>query len=188
MSLIKELCSLVPKEKMPIIHIGTDEVRGKDEQVNNEILKEYINAVESCGRIPMRWQPGLTPKGYNGSIQQLWSGRQNRGAWPTDGAKYVDSLETYLNHLDPFETAMTMYFRRACPFRNAEGLGMMLCSFPDLEITDPRNQVLQTPVYAGMAFVSEPLWNNPHEKVLGDPNQDEYMKYFPICPCRGILC
>lgn len=46
---------------MPIIHIGTDEVRGKDEQVNNEILKEYIHAVESCGRIPMRWQPGLTP-------------------------------------------------------------------------------------------------------------------------------
>ena len=88
-------------------------------------------------------------QGYNGSIQQLWSGRQNRGAWPTDGAKYVDSLETYLNHLDPFEPAMTMYFRRACPFRNAEGLGMMLCSFPDLEITDPRNQVLQTPVYAG---------------------------------------
>lgn len=74
-ALIKELCSLVPKEKMPIIHIGTDEVRGKDEQVNNEILKEYIHAVESCGRIPMRWQPGLTPKGYNGSIQQLWSGR-----------------------------------------------------------------------------------------------------------------
>lgn len=44
-ALIKELCSLVPKEKMPIIHIGTDEVRGKDEQVNNEILKEYIHAV-----------------------------------------------------------------------------------------------------------------------------------------------
>lgn len=129
--------------------------------------------------------PGLTPKGYNGSILQLWSGRQNRGAWPVNGSKYVDSLETYLNHLDPFETAMTMYFRRACPFQNADGLGMMLCSFPDLEITDPRNQVLQTPVYAGMAFVSEPLWNNPHEKVQGDPNQDEYMKYFSNLPVQG---
>ena len=111
--------------------------------------------------------PSCSPGG--GKSSPACSGRQNRGAWPTDGAKYVDSLETYLNHLDPFETAMTMYFRRACPFRNAEGLGMMLCSFPDLEITDPRNQGLQTPVYAGMAFVSEPLWNNPHEKVLGDP-------------------
>ena len=184
-ALIKEMCSLVPKEKMPIIHIGTDEAHGKDEQVNDDILKEYIHAVESCGRTPMRWQPGLNPKGYNGSIQHLWSGRQNRRAWPTDGSKYIDSLETYLNHIDPFETAMTMYFRRACPFQNAEGLGMILCSWPDLEITDPRNQVLQTPVYAGMAFVSEPLWNNPHEKFQGDPNQDEYMKYFSNLPVQG---
>lgn len=184
-ALIKEMCSLVPKEKMPIIHIGTDEAHGKDEQVNDAILKEYVNAVESCGRTPMRWQPGLNPKGYNGSIQHLWSGRQNRRAWPTAGSKYIDSLETYLNHIDPFETAMTMYFRRACPFQNAEGLGMILCSWPDLEITDPRNQVLQTPVYAGMAFVSEPLWNNPHEKVQGDPNQDEYMKYFSNLPVQG---
>lgn len=56
-ALIKEMCALVPKEKMPIIHIGTDEAHGKDEQVNNDILKEYINAVESCGRTPMRWHP-----------------------------------------------------------------------------------------------------------------------------------
>lgn len=56
-ALIKEMCSLVPKEKMPIIHIGTDEAHGKDEQVNDAILKEYVNAVESCGRTPMRWQP-----------------------------------------------------------------------------------------------------------------------------------
>ena len=49
--------------------------------------------------------------------------------------------------------------------------------FPGPGNYGPRNQVLQTPVYAGMAFVSEPLWNNPHEKVQGDPNQDEYMKY-----------
>lgn len=91
----------------------------------------------------------------------MWSGRQNRGAWPVNGSKYVDSLETYLNHLDPFETAMTMYFRRACPFQNADGLGMMLCSFPDLEITDPRNQVLQTPVYAGWRSFPSPCGQSP---------------------------
>lgn len=183
--LIKELCSLVPKEKMPIIHIGTDEVRNPDEHVDQETLKMYFDTVESCGRTPMRWNPGLSPKGYNGAIQQLWSGRQSRAAWPSKDAKYIDSLETYLNHLDPFEVAMTMYFRRPCPFQDAEGMGMILCSFPDLEITDPRNQVLQTPVYSGIAFVSEPLWNNPHPKVEGDPNQDEYMKYFSNLPVQG---
>lgn len=184
-ALIKEMADLVPAEKMPIIHIGTDEVRGADEQVNEEILRTYFKTVEDCGRTPMRWQPGQNPKGYMGAIEHLWSGRQNRRAWPTPGAKYIDSLETYLNHIDPFEVPMTMYFRRPCPFQNATGLGMFLCSWPDTEITDPRNQVLHTPVYSGMAFVSEPLWNNPHEPVKGDPNADEYMKYFSNLPVKG---
>ncbi len=183
--LIKELCALVPADKMPIIHIGTDEARGEAEQVNDDILRQYFGAVEECGRKPMRWHPGLSPKNYNGAIQQLWSGRQARHAWPWDGAEYIDSLETYLNHIDPFETAMTMYFRRHCPFQNAKGLGMILCSWPDLEIKDPKNQLLQTPVFSGMAFVSEPLWTNPHGKYEGYPNDDEYMKYFSNLPPQG---
>ncbi len=183
--LIKEMCDLVPAEKMPIIHIGTDEVRGPDEQVNKETLNRYFEAVVKAGRTPMRYQPGQLPdKKYN-PILHLWSGRQNRHAWPIAGSKYIDSLETYLNHIDPFEVAMTMYFRRACPFANADGLGMLLCAWPDLEMTDPRNHVLQTPVYSGMAFVSEPLWNNPHEPVKGDPNKDPYMKYFSNLPVQG---
>lgn len=184
-ALIREMCSLVPAGKMPYVHIGTDEARGAEEQVDEGIIKQYFDAVESCGRKPVRWQPGLSPKGYNGAVQQLWSGRQARHAWPTDGAEYIDSLETYLNHLDPFEAAMTLYFRRPCPFGNATGLGMILCSWPDLPIDDPRNQVLQTPVYAGMAFVSEPLWNNPHPKLKGDPMKDDYMVYFSNLPAQG---
>ncbi|MEG2584982.1 MAG: beta-N-acetylhexosaminidase [Akkermansia sp.] len=183
--LIKEMCSLVPADKMPYIHIGTDEARGAEEKVDDEILKQYFAAVESCGRTPVRWHPGLSPNGYNGAIQHLWSGRQARGAWPTKGGKYIDSLETYLNHLDPFEVAMTMYFRRPCPFDQAKGLGFMLCSFPDLPIEDERNQVLQTPVYSGIAFVSENLWSNPLGKVTGDPLADDKMKYFSNLPVQG---
>lgn len=183
--LVKELCSLIPADRMPYIHIGTDEAHSAAEQVTDDILKTYFDTVEQCGRKPIRWQPGLTPRGYNGAVQHLWSGRQARRAWPSDGAEYIDSLETYLNHLDPFEVAMTMYFRRPCPFTDGKALGMFLCSWPDLPIDDPRNQVLQTPVYAGMAFVSEPLWNNPHPKIEGDPNDDEYMKYFSNLPPQG---
>ncbi len=184
-ALIKEMCDLVPADKMPIIHIGTDEVRGNEEKVNKETLNRYFAAVVKAGRTPMRYQPGQRPDDKYNPILHLWSGRQNRHAWPIAGSKYIDSLETYLNHIDPFEVPMTMYFRRACPFENADGLGMLLCSWPDLEITDPRNQVLQTPVYSGIAFVSEPLWNNPHEPVKGDPNKDPYMKYFSNLPVQG---
>lgn len=183
--LIEEMYNLVPKGHLPYIHIGTDEAREKETHVDDNTLKQYFQFVEKLGATPIRWQPGLSPKGYNGAVQQLWSGRQARGAWPTKGASYIDSLETYLNHIDPFEAAMTLYFRRPCPFQEANGLGMFLCSWPDLPIEDPLTQESVSPIYSGIAFVSEPLWNNPHQPVQGNPNSDEYMKYFSNLPVQG---
>ncbi|MEG0588226.1 MAG: hypothetical protein RR506_10020, partial [Akkermansia sp.] len=153
--------------------------------VDDGILKQYFAAVESCGRKPIRWQMGLSPKGYDGAVQQIWTERQLRASWPTEGSEYIDSHESYLNHLDPQQVAMTMYFRRPCPFEKSKGLGFILCSFPDLPIEDERNQVLQTPVYSGMAFVSDALWSSPLGKVTGDPMKDEYLRYFSNLPVQG---
>lgn len=183
--LIAELASLEPVERMPYIHIGTDEVREKAEKVDDQTLKRYFDAVEKSGRTPIRWQPGLNPPGYKGAVQHLWSGRAMRRSWPTDGVRYIDSHDSYVNHLDPFEVACTFYFRRPCPYRNAEGLGYMLCSWPDLPIEDARNQVLQTPVYSAMAFCSESMWNNPHEPLTDDPLKDELRYYFSNLPMQG---
>ncbi len=183
--LIAELASLVPADKMPYIHIGTDEARGANEKVTEDILKRYFAAVEKAGRTPIRWQPGLSPRGYTGAIEHLWMGRSARKSWPTAGGRYVDSHETYVNHLDPFETASTFYFRRPCPFKNAEGLGFVLCSWPDLPIENPRNQVLQTPIYPAIAFCSQAIWNNPHPAIGDDPMQDELMRYFSDLPQQG---
>lgn len=183
--LIGELCSLVPADKMPYIHIGTDEARGKEEQVDDAALKQYFNTVEQNGRKPLRWHSGLSPKGYNGAIQQLWTERQLRNCWPTPNGEYIDSLETYLNHLDPQQLGMTLFFRRPCPFPQSKGLGFILCSWPDLPIEDERNQVLQTPVYSGMAFISEPLWRNPFGKYEGDPMTDDLLQYTNNLPPQG---
>ncbi len=179
--LIAELASLVPAEQMPYIHIGTDEAREAHEKVGEAELKRYFAAVEKAGRTPIRWQPGLSPTGYTGAIEHLWMGRGARHSWPTPGGRYVDSHDTYVNHLDPFETGSIFYFRRPCPFKHAEGMGFILCSWPDLPITDPQNQVLQTPIYPAMAFCSQSMWNCPHPE-LDDPNQDELMVYFSNLP------
>ncbi len=183
--LIAELASLVPAEQMPYIHIGTDEAREAHEKVGEEELKRYFAAVEKAGRTPIRWQPGLSPKGYNKAIEHLWMGRGARQSWPTPGGRYVDSHDTYVNHLDPFETGSIFYFRRPCPFKNAEGLGFILCSWPDLPIENPRNQLLQTPIYPAMAFCSQSMWNNPHEDMPADPMHDALMKYFSNLPQQG---
>ncbi len=183
--LIAELASLVPAEQMPFIHIGTDEAREAHEKADENILERYFAAVEKAGRTPIRWQPGLSPKGYKGAVEQLWMGRGARQSWPTRGGRYLDSQETYVNHLDPFETACTFYFRRPCPFRNAEGLGFILCSWPDLPIEEPRNQLLQTPIYPAMAFCSQAIWNSPHPAPPADPMKDELMRYFSDLPRQG---
>ncbi len=183
--LIAELASLAPAEHMPYIHIGTDEARGAHEKVDEATLARYFAAVEKAGRTPIRWQPGLSPRGYHGAIEHLWMGRGARKSWPTPGARYLDSHETYVNHLDPFETASIFYFRRPCPFTNAEGLGFVLCSWPDLPMTDPRNQLLHTPIYPAMAFCSQAVWNSPHPALKGDPMKDELMRYFSNLPRQG---
>ncbi len=185
--LITELASLVPAEQMPYIHIGTDEAREGHEKVGEAELKRYFAAVEKAGRTPIRWQPGLSPKGYKGAVEHLWMGRGARQSWPTTGGRYVDSHDTYVNHLDPFETGSIFYFRRPCPFKNAEGLGFILCSWPDLPIDDFRNQVLLTPIYSAIAFCSQSMWNCPHPDMPADPMQDELMKYFSNLPKQGSV-
>ncbi len=182
--LIAELASLVPAGQMPYIHIGTDEAREGHEKVTEDILKRYFAAVEKAGRTPIRWQPGLSPKGYTGAIEHLWMGRGAKQSWPSKGARYLDSHDTYVNHLDPFETGSIFYFRRPCPFKYAQGMGFILCSWPDLPIEDPRRQVLLTPIYPAMAFCSQSMWNCPHPE-LADPAKDELMVYFSNLPKQG---
>lgn len=192
--LIAELASLAPKEEMPYIHIGTDEVRGQAEQVSKETINRYFAAVAKEGRTPIRWHPGLHPDPKYKPIEQLWSGRQARHAWPDAGAQYVDSLEDYLNHLDPFEAGMTYFFKRQCPFRGAEGLGAFICSFPDLPMNNTRNQLTHTPIFIGMAFGGAALWNptlkfTPQERKGGGGKveliPDEHFVYFSNLPKQG---
>lgn len=182
--LIKELCSLVPAETMPYIHIGTDEAHGKEEQVDNATLTAYFRTVEKCGRKPVRWHPGLAPKGYKGAVQQLWTERTLKRCWPAPGGEYIDSIETYLNHIDPFTVASTMYFRRICPFPQSKGLGMILCSWPDLPMNASEEHLTHNQFYSGIAFVSEPMWNPPFPRVEGDPMKDSHMQYHANLPAR----
>ncbi len=183
--LIAEMCALIPAEKMPYVHIGTDEVKSH-ERVSNDTLKKYFDAVEKEGRQVIRWQHGLgTPKGSKPAIEQIWTGRLLKKSYPNKGASYIDSHETYLNQLDPFEQAATFYFRRPCPFLSANGMGAVLCAWPDLPMADTRNHTLQTPVFSSLAFASEGLWNSPHEVHKGDILKDPLFIYYSNLPAQG---
>ncbi len=185
-ALIKELGELASVEDMPTIHIGTDEVRNNAERVNNATLNAYYKAVEDTGRKAIHWSPGLcTPEYRDKAIEQMWIGVERASARPRKGGEYIDSQDSYVNHADPFECGPLYYFRRPCPYKDAKALGFILCSWPDLEITDPRNHLRQTAVFPAMAFVSQAIWNNPHPELTTTYQKDEYLKYFGNIPAKG---
>ncbi len=186
-NLIKELGALASVEDMPYIHIGTDEVRNASEFVTDEILLAYYDAVKSTGRRAIHWSPGKVPNSYKGegemtAVEQLWLGCGANGARPTKGGKYIDSQDSYVNQIDPFECGPAYYYRRPCPYDYAEGLGFILCSWPDVKMSTPRNHLIQTPVFPAMAFCSEAIWNCPHPKLTVDVKADELLPYFSNLP------
>ena len=158
--LIRELASLAPAEVMPYIHIGTDEARGH-EKVSAATLKQYFAAIRDSGRRAIRWSPGQN--GDPTAVQQTW---MNRKKPPSKGGEYIDSQENYLNHFDPFEMVATLHFRKNCPHKNAKGLGGILCSWPDMAMTDPRAHFAQTPQFPGVVVYSEALWSDARDKDL----------------------
>ncbi|MFI3243008.1 MAG: family 20 glycosylhydrolase [Akkermansia sp.] len=187
--LIKELGSLTSVEDTPYIHIGTDEAKS-NEHVSAATLEQYYDAVASTGRRAIHWSPGMVPNKYKGAgddkaIEQLWFGVGNPKARPTPGGDYIDSQDTYINHIDAFECAATYFFRRPCPYPNANGLGFILCSWPDIKMSDSRHHFTQTPLFVGMAFCSQSLWHNPHPKLAVDARQDELLPYYSNLPAKG---
>lgn len=154
--LIAEMASLVSVEQMPYIHIGTDEVKAH-EKVSEATLKKYYDAVSNAGRRMISWSPGLLVKGDQRPLLQTWTGRKNP---PPAGYTYIDSQENYLNHTDPFEAATLLYFRQNCAFPDRDGIGGILCWWPDIELAKPENHFLQSSIFSSLMFYSEAMWTN----------------------------
>ena len=168
LDLIDELCRLVPKEKMPFIHLGTDEVWSKKERPADGLLDAVIDRVKSHKREVIVWRPGQQNDSDKTSITQLWSSNGK----PKDGHRYIDSRLNYLNHLDPLAGVSQLYFDRICNSSTGDSLrlGGILCCWNDNNVTDEYNIIRQNPVYPGMLTYSETSWKgqqvDPGEKYL----------------------
>lgn len=183
-ALIKELGSLTSAEDTPYIHIGTDEAKSI-EHVDNATLNKYYEAVESTGRRPINWIRGMCPPSFKGkSVEHLWLGVALADVRPTNGSDYIDSQDSYINHIDPFECGPAYYYRRPCPYTNANGLGFILCSWPDVKISDPRNHLRQTPVFPAMAFCAQAIWNSPQPLWKGNDKANDLIQYYSNLPTQ----
>lgn len=154
-ALIDELCSLVPKEDMPYIHLGTDEVRHAHDRVNDDYLPALHEAVQRNGREVIGWWAGMHPKGDTQQILQTWA-RSN----PIAGLRHIDSRSNYVNHLGALDASLRMFFQQPCrkPHGDEINLGGILCYWPDNRIDDEKAGIRISPVLLSMAGYSEAVW------------------------------
>jgi hypothetical protein len=156
LDLIDELCALVPAEKMPYIHLGTDEVWHSHERPAAGLLDAAVARVKKNGREMIVWRPGQQIDSDHTSITQLWSSNGK----PKEGHRYIDSRLNYLNHLDPLAGIAQLYFDRICsaPEGDSLRLGGILCCWNDNNVNDEYDILRQNPVYPGMLTYSETAW------------------------------
>lgn len=157
LDLIDELCALVPAEKMPYVHLGTDEVWHSHERPAAGLLDAAVAQVKKNGREVIVWRPGQEIGSDNSSITQLWSSNGK----PKAGHRYIDSRLNYLNHLDPLAGVVQLYFDRICgaPHSDSLRLGGILCCWNDNNVNEEYDILRQNPVYPGMLTYSETSWH-----------------------------
>lgn len=153
--LINELCSLVPKEKMPYIHLGTDEVRHADERVGKDYLPALNKAVRDNNREVIGWWHGMHVPGDAKQIQQTWARHHPRG-----GNRHIDSRSNYVNHLSAFDAPLRLLFQQPCrkPYGDDINLGGILCYWPDLKVDDENVGMTNAPVFLTIVAYSESVW------------------------------
>lgn len=170
LDLIDELCALVPAEKMPIIHLGTDEVWHNFEKPSPALLPALMNKITENNREMMVWRPGSPVAGDSISITQLWSSNGR----PKPGHRYLDSRLNYLNHLDPLNGMGLLFFDRIGNAATGDSiaLGGILCCWNDNLLRTERDVLSQNPVYPGMLTYAESLWKgnelNTGEQYISD--------------------
>lgn len=163
LELFDELCSLASAEDMPYIHIGTDEVRNREEYVEKGFVEKIMDRVKANNRELIVWKEGIEIKEDSTSINQLWAQFE-----PRKGHRFIDSRANYINHLDPFAGMSRLFFQQPCrqPKGDSLALGGILCAWPDNNITNERNILKQNPIYPSMVFYADAIWKGRKENKL----------------------
>jgi len=149
-NILKEFCQTYD---LTYFHIGGDEVKIH----NRNFIPEITKYLESFGKKTIGWEPGANflPE----TMRQLWMDDNGKSALQTD-IKFIDSRHLYLNHIDPLEGPVTIYFRQIgnVEKENKNIQGATLCLWPDRRVADKNKIFVENPVYPGMIAFAERTW------------------------------
>lgn len=153
--LLGELMNLADSTDLPIIHLGTDEVRHSYEKMDAEKLKEIIDFVHENRRNTMVWRKGMEIPNDTQSFQQLWAMHPEE-----KDRKFIDSRANYINHLDPFSGMVRLFYLQPTLREKGDSLalGGTICAWPDNNVHDESDILKQNPIFPAIVFYSENIW------------------------------
>lgn len=170
--LIDELCSLEPADRMPVIHIGTDEVREDSEKVPDAWYALWASRVTANGRTVMGWHPGHKLDVPGPVYQETWYETR-----PPTGP-YVDATCYYIDSFDPAGLLAQAAFKRPCPYPVDPGfrLGGEIQAWHDDPVADGNELVRDNPLFAAIVQFSDSFWNdraaNRTDLIFRPPSPD----------------
>ena len=158
-ALFEELCTLAPKEKMPFIHMGTDEVWKRDvEAAPREALERMAKVIADRGRTMVSWVPGEDYDSPGPRINMLWTSKVSP---ETNPGAYFDAIGMYIEDFDPFEILSVAVYHKAARWHDAGDLnqGAVFCAWHDGFAGLPYENLLRNqPVFPSCVLFGDAYW------------------------------
>lgn len=161
---------------IPYIHIGADEVK----ITNKNFLSEIINFIRPYHKKIIAWEPGGN---YSDDvIRQLWMGGEKVSS-ENKSLKFIDSRHLYLNHMDPEEAVVTLFYRRIDDVESGDSnrIGATLCTWNDRRVEDEIDIFRMNPVYPGIVTFGERVWRGGGRQkwtaTIGSPDSGKAKEF-----------
>jgi len=155
--LIDELCSLADAQTMPVVHLGTDEVRNKDEYVPEEWYALWAQRVADNRRTVMGWWPGHKLSCTGTVFQEMWYETR------TPTGPYVDAVVCYIDSFSPWSLLAQAAFKKVGGFYSsvpADWLqGGEVEAWHDDPVQESEDVVRDNALFPSLLFFSDMLWH-----------------------------
>ena len=157
--LFDELCTLAPKEKMPFVHMGTDEVWKRDvEAATREALEQMAATVAKHDRAVVSWVPGEEYVCAGRHVNMLWTDKVSPDTRP---GPYFDAIGMYIEDFDPFELLSVATYHKAAWWHDAgeKNFGAIFCAWHDGFVGMPYENLLRNqPIFPSCVLFGNNYW------------------------------
>ena len=127
--LLEEVCTLAPADRMPFVHLGTDEARAWPEYLDAKHVSDWARTLNRCGRKAVVWAPGIRLDKDVDVVDMAWHDNQiTNSANP-----FIDAARMYNGSWSPFKVAAGALFLKPCRWDvdPARRLGAVTCTWHD---------------------------------------------------------